>query len=71
MPQIPRDFFLRSLALEQAHLSPQHQVVLLAALESVGFHRWSKTEPIFNGGELCLEEMAQVLTGKDQELVEG
>ena len=70
MPQVPRGFFLRSSAQGQAHPSLPKQVVLLVALGSVGSHRCTKAEVILAGGELCLEEMAQVLTGKGQELVE-
>ena len=37
----------------------------------MGCHRWGKAKLILGGGELCLEEMAQVLMGKVRELAGG
>jgi len=60
--------FPHSLAQGQAQLVHRKQVVLPVALEFADCRRWGKAKPILGGGELCLEEMAQALMGKVQEL---
>jgi hypothetical protein len=64
----PKDCFPRFLATAQVEPNPQRRVAQLVVLESVGCRRWGKAKPIFGGGELCLEEMAQALMGKVREL---
>ena len=64
----PKDFFPHFLAPAQVESNPQRRVAQLVVLESVGCRRWGKAKPIFGGGGLCLEEMAQALMGKVREL---
>ena len=64
---IPKDSFPHFLAAAQVEPKPQRRVAQLVVLEYVGCRRWGKAKPILDGGELCLEEMAQALMGKVRE----